>query len=680
MNTLEQLFGSQFTSLDRSRGATYFKENRVFDLINDKTGFYAIVEGNADDYSVALVFAKDQSGARITCDCPRFNDGFPCKHIWATILAVDQSGAYHRLQGASKSSSKSKSNRRDTKANRKSKSKPAIPAWQAMLKQADFESELDDLAPINKITSPSARIVYVIDVSENHLLHFELKVLSQPLKKDGRWGVLRRHELSEHQMEESPDQTDRVIARQLLGAQGLHQSQYWGYDYRKEGYSEFEITPEWASSWYQTLIDSGRFFWTLDGSLPIEEFHSIQQCDVADPYRFSFRIEDSSGEDSQIIICIERDGNELEPEQIVQIASDGMCLTRSGICRIENPSLLPMWQHAQAQYPITIRKSERKDFLTQLAGIQGANQVQLPESWNVDRKQSELQPVLSLSDHPHQKSLLGAEVTYDYAGSLFKSDDHRTQAYDPDTNTWIERNQELETSRLNELVEFPFSSSQYRYDDLISIHKKHLVPLVDKLSELGWKVLLHSKPLRNSGHFDISVESGQDWFDLQIDVAFGDQHVEFPKLLHALRNKQEFVELADGSRGRLPNELIEKHAKLVGLGKEADGKIRFRSSQALLLDALLSTLDHVRVDRDFEKIRKQLQSFSGIKPSNPPRGFNGELRPYQSEGYSWLNFLRIWIRWVSGRRHGIGENRSSSHAIGVAANSPSVEAIEFHRK
>ena len=74
---------------------------------------------------------------------------------------------------------------------------------------------------------------------------------------------------------------------------------------------------------------------------------------------------------------------------------------------------------------------------------------------------------------------------------------------------------------------------------------------------------------------------------------------------------------------------------------EAEGdRIRFRPSQALLLDALLAAQQEVSVDRGFADLRRKLRSFDGVSPRDEPRGFSGQLRNYQKEGLGWLDFLR----------------------------------------
>jgi len=58
------------------------------------------------------------------------------------------------------------------------------------------------------------------------------------------------------------------------------------------------------------------------------------------------------------------------------------------------------------------------------------------------------------------------------------------------------------------------------------------------------------------------------------------------------------------------------------------------------LDALLAERGDVDVDAGFRKWRERLDSFRGVDARDEPKGFHGELRPYQREGLGWFQFLR----------------------------------------
>src|SRR5215813_11840365 len=78
-------FSSDFSSAVRSRGSDYFQEGRVKITDGSAWEVNARVRGSRL-YNVEL--AIESSKFHVHCDCPAFANE-PCKHIWATILAVE---------------------------------------------------------------------------------------------------------------------------------------------------------------------------------------------------------------------------------------------------------------------------------------------------------------------------------------------------------------------------------------------------------------------------------------------------------------------------------------------------------------------------------------------------------------------------------------------------------------
>ncbi len=111
-------------------------------------------------------------------------------------------------------------------------------------------------------------------------------------------------------------------------------------------------------------------------------------------------------------------------------------------------------------------------------------------------------------------------------------------------------------------------------------------------------------------------------------------------MLKALRNKDKYIRLDDGTHGMMPEEWLKKYGGLADLGQQHEGKLKFAASQALLLDALLAAQENVQVDQRFDEYRRKLRSFEGVVAADAPQGFVGTLRRYQQEGLGWLNFLR----------------------------------------
>jgi SNF2 family DNA or RNA helicase len=133
--------------------------------------------------------------------------------------------------------------------------------------------------------------------------------------------------------------------------------------------------------------------------------------------------------------------------------------------------------------------------------------------------------------------------------------------------------------------------------------------------------------------------SGIDWFDLDARLDFDGVPAPLPALLRAARDRDVLVRLADGSTGILPAEWLARWARLLSLGKVEEDVVRYRRSQAMLLDALLAEHRDADVDRTYRNLVERLGRHQTIAAVAQPPGFTGTLRDYQREGLAWLRFL-----------------------------------------
>jgi superfamily II DNA or RNA helicase len=141
---------------------------------------------------------------------------------------------------------------------------------------------------------------------------------------------------------------------------------------------------------------------------------------------------------------------------------------------------------------------------------------------------------------------------------------------------------------------------------------------------------------------EVRVSSGIDWFDTEVEVAFGDQRVSIADIKKALTNQQHFVPLDDGSIGLLPEDWVKKYGLLIKMGESQGGKLRLKKFHFSVLDALLEEVDEEKIQHELEEKKEQLSAiierdFSSMAP--PPQ-LKAELRPYQHAGFQWLAFLR----------------------------------------
>lgn len=172
-----------------------------------------------------------------------------------------------------------------------------------------------------------------------------------------------------------------------------------------------------------------------------------------------------------------------------------------------------------------------------------------------------------------------------------------------------------------------------------------LLHQVPRLSLNGYEVygeedLKSIRVNRSQPTMSLSVSSGIDWFDLQAVVNFGDLEVSLAEIRKAVKKRERYVKLADGSVGEIPTEWMDKYKYLFDLAEDSPDKgLRLSKTQAVLLDQVISDADSSQVDAEIRRRLQKLRDFSQIESRELPKGLKGELRHYQKAGYDWLHFL-----------------------------------------
>lgn len=137
----------------------------------------------------------------------------------------------------------------------------------------------------------------------------------------------------------------------------------------------------------------------------------------------------------------------------------------------------------------------------------------------------------------------------------------------------------------------------------------------------------------------IHISSGTDWFDAKVNVLFGEQHVSIAEIKRALANKQQFVQLNDGTLGILPENWLKKYSLLFSVGEGRSNSLRLSKYHLSVVDELYSERDETEVMIELEEKYNRLRGFNRIKEIDPPQRLAHVLRPYQVAGYHWLNYL-----------------------------------------
>lgn len=343
-------------------------------------------------------------------------------------------------------------------------------------------------------------------------------------------------------------------------------------------------------------------------------------------------------------------GDECLPADQLQLLISRGWYIGGGKCGRVRPSRQVSWLiELESHGELRIPASELSGFLTAFYDSPAACAIELPA--NGRWKNADVAPVPRL--HLERQYVPGMtrawklEPHFLYGSLSVQPHATTTQLVCPVEQCIFPRRLADETQRLAELQAAPKVRMRATYtprgrEEVAFVADTQLENTLDHLVQREWQVVMEGQPLRKGGALSLSVQSTVDWFELDGKLDYGNAAVGLPALLTALREGKNLVRLDDGSCALIPREVRERFGRLASLADAGAEGVKFRPSQALLLDALLAAEapDRVRRDKRFEEARQRLQSFRGIEARKPPTGFQGELRHYQEEGLGWLHFLR----------------------------------------
>ncbi len=150
---------------------------------------------------------------------------------------------------------------------------------------------------------------------------------------------------------------------------------------------------------------------------------------------------------------------------------------------------------------------------------------------------------------------------------------------------------------------------------------------VDAKSAGGKTTMLDVQLTINGDKLDVSVEGGG-------------RAASVGAALRAWQNGVDVVPLQGGGWGRVPMEWFDKHGeRLADLLASRGGDHRVPIYALPDLAKLTEDLN-LPPPPELERLRPLLDHFEGIPHTPLPKGFHGELRPYQQRGVDWLAFCR----------------------------------------
>jgi SNF2-related domain/Helicase conserved C-terminal domain len=615
----------KFAPSVRERGDQYFRQHRVKILTGDSATLEAEVRGS-QKYSVRLAHSGDTfNGA---CDCPFFFDTSQhCKHIWAAILAADEQGYLSDWTATLKPAQKAA----------KPLAPPPPPAWKTQLTRiaqgAARKQEVIHHWPTG------ADILYLVDVPKSRGTGTVVLTIArrERRKPDGRPNAPKTCWIDHDLISRLPQAEDRELLGNLLGGAAFDTGGYYPANERSS--NTFSLSPVIAQTLLPRIVRTGRCF------LPFEkEEPPALQWDDGEPWRFLIEVSGSQSDGWQMQGIFHRGSQRMRIDEPVIEAKGGFLVTRSHVARLTADESFPWIGDFRNHGAIPVPEEEREEFFGNLLCAPGLPALDLPGLWKYEEVVVPPRQCLRIFQprFSYKRQGLRAELSFDYEGRTIDQDASVRGIYHAASRRFMRRDTAAEMAAAAQLAELGlrFSPADWSDDAGWSIAVNKIPRVVRTLVGAGWQVFAEGKAFRAPSEFSLSVTSGVDWFELHGTASYGETTAQLPQLLAALKRGETMVTLDDGSFGLLPEEWLRRFGAAAAMGEAHDDHIRFQTTQAGVLDALLATQPAVDCDAAFRRIRQELERFQTIGPAEQPAGFQGTLRGYQREGLGWMHFLR----------------------------------------
>lgn len=640
---------NDFSRPTREKGEDYFYNGAVSSIAGTKDEVTATVWGTRP-YQVRI--EREKEGFIGSCDCPYFQDRFVvCKHIWAVVRAADSRGFLQPIDANPwiepvDENLVAGDGEDDASVDRARPGEvPAPPRqpWEQVL--AGVLGQLDATDALPQVARvASMQLLYVLD-RESTLRGsgVAVQLLGRTRKKNGEWGKPQPAAVNTLEVEHLPVPIDREILALLLGAAEPHS--YDPYYATNLIRATFRLFGPLIKRVLPLLAHSGRLHLrTQTGGR--EELTPLT-WDDGEAWSFDLHVTSSQDGTTEVDGVLVRGNERMPVTEPDLLLADGYLVARGNLARLDHRGAFAWLPELRRQRPIHFPAGTTPRVVEALARS-GVDPASVGESLRFERVEAEPRPRVKVTraGTPHRYGVarddLQAVVEFEYDGSVVPVQGGAS-SFDSDKRRLVVRNKTAEQQALHRLQQLGFRRMWHRDagPGQLAVNVDQFPRAVRTLVKEGWHVEADGRAFRAPRTLTVHVKSGIDWFELHGDVDFGEgRSASIADLLAALRRGDATIVLDDGTRGMVPEDWLQRYLRIASFGETEGDHIRYRPTQAALLDALLERQPAVSMDEAFARAREELKQFSGIRALDPPASFQGKLRDYQRESLGWFEFLR----------------------------------------
>ncbi len=407
----------------------------------------------------------------------------------------------------------------------------------------------------------------------------------------------------------------------------------------------------WKSYWLHLTQHTGFFQHT--GNLAVtrpepDQLVPLQFCPW--PIRVSVRVSRNNDTITVMAVATVKDktvdtGRGYTLQHLLLVLDDTVYLP-------EDPLLFHLLGDVLQQGSVAIASEWEADFLRDdLPRLQEHFSVELDAALQPEVKPAaQMTPCLALSEMEPDLLVLKPIFRYDEAEVEYDPVAETIDWYEGSTHRIIRRDKAAENAFKLVLQELhpAFVQQQHRHFFYLPVREaikdNWFFDLVKRLQDLhidtfGQTNLKKFRYNTSLPQLQIGTGSGIDWFELRLHLHYGDQSVTLRQLRQAILNRQEYVQLSDGTWGLLPEEWLKKLTHLFALGTTRDEQLTISKQHFTLVDDWPEKIDTAVIQEELA-LKKQLLLQSETQVPFPlPKKLKASLRPYQEAGYQWLRQL-----------------------------------------
>lgn len=645
-----------------SRGQDYFQGSSAALEEVGETSASLKVEGTKL-YNVRFDWGTSGGTAvSATCDCPFYQDGAFCKHVWAAILVLDEQGIGTKIPDTPSAKlihsvfqRTGPTPRQNSQVPVKAKPKPIKKPWLTQLKaiRSDVVRSTGTSANPSALAqqNPASRTAYYrVDIAETERTGSLTIDFYHSIETNDASDTEIRIYKSNINISDLPlyrHSEDREILSVFLN-QPRHDTSYLYYGYQRgpSGISQSSAPQSLELHLARQLIQTKRLFCDVENNRNnhFQEFNRIT-LDPLDPWRLKLSI-NKDAESFYIVGSLFRNAASLPIYAPLVCTSSGLMIIKNQLTQLERPAhhaiILKLRKKGFAPVPL----SDEEEFVETLYSLADLPPVVWSENTLWRETKAPITPEITLQWGTKKGRIPGVVgvVKFRFQDQLMFPNMGASVWMDYKKREIIKRSLAEEQSFLRALKAIKGLVMAHHGTDLSSVFQvdpENLNSVVSEIIALGGRVLAENQELRVAKDFKMALSSGIDWFSLEGEFRFsGNVSIKLPELLAAIKKGQTMIPLGDGTFGMLPTDWMQKYAPLAQMGESVGDGIQFKRNQGALLAAWLEHAPEIKTDQIFSKLVNELESIQHLKPESPSDSFKGTLREYQKAGLGWLETLR----------------------------------------